>query len=739
MDLKISSIVALLFACLGLFSASSAGCQDLDVSGFVALPNDMTARTLAPVRDANGELTALIKVVTVQDGFIFEGGSLGIVKAEQKEGEWWVYIPAGARTITIRHPRLGVLRNYAYPVAITSGTVYEMKLVHGVVETVIRERQILSEFVVIESDPPGADVYLNNEPVGKTPFSSDKPEGRYEWRVETNLYLPEAGIFELKAGEKVRLDVVLKPNFGSLFISSSPEGGAEILINGMRMNKSTPVTIPDLPTGEHTLTLSHPWYETKTQKVTVLAGETQNVEVAMKPNFADLTITAESNEEVFVNGARKGLGTWNGRLSPGVYQVEVRKASHKTATRQLSLKSGDKESIKLEPTPILSVLKIQSTPLDAEIYLNGKNYGNTPQIVRDLLIGTYELELRKAGFGAMRRQVEVREGETVELNETLSSNGSLSFTSNVDGTEVYVDGAYKGTTPLTLSDLTPASYNYELKKAGYETAKGWAYVEAGNTAEVKANLFVLGGSVSLFSQPAGAEVFIDGAYRGVTPLLLNGLSPNAYIVEFRKSGYVSQKKRVYIKSGEKTQETAVMKQTRQARTAARSDAGFMLYTYEDDRPIGLSFGELKNRAVSMYANFALSPSVLTTTLYELDDNGSTDSPWGLVRTGEVREGNFSTSLGLTIPVIYPLWAYVGAGFGITRYLVEVEEYGFATGDYLGDEWYENPTRSGTELFPEVGLMLKLGNALVLKYGITPENGNIPMDGRRHQFGFGFQF
>lgn len=736
MGLKIFKYIVIALSFVGVFSASSAGCQDLDVSGFVALTNDMTARTLAPVRDANGDLTALIKVVTVQDGFIFEGGSLGIVKAEQKEGEWWVYVPSGARTITIRHPRLGVLRNYAYPVAITSGAVYEMKLVHGVVETVIRERQILSEFVVIESDPPGADVYLNNEPVGKTPFSSDKTEGRYEWRVETNLYLSEAGVFELKAGEKVRLDVVLKPNFGSLFITSAPEGDAEILINGMRMNKNTPATIPDLPTGEHTLTLTHPWYETKTQKVTVLAGETQNAEVTMKPNFADLTVVAESNEEVYLNGSKKGSGTWNGRVSPGVYQIEVRKASHKSATRQLSLKSGDKESIKLEPTPILSALKIQSTPLDAEIFLNGKNYGNTPQIVRELLIGNYELELRKVGFGAMKRQVEVREGETIELNETLSSNGSISITSNIEGAEVFIDGTYKGMAPITLTDLTPATYMYELKKSGYETAKGYAYVEAGNTAEINATLSVVTGTVSLYSEPSGAEVFIENTYRGVTPLMINGLSPNAYIVEFRKSGYESLKKRIYVKSAENAQETGVMKQTRQARIANRNNESFMLYTYENDRPLGLSFGALNNRAVGMYANFALSPSVLTITLYELDDNNATDSPWGLVRTGEVREGNFSTSLGLTIPVIYPFWAYVGVGYGIKRYLVEVEEYGFSTGDYLGDEWYENPTRSGTEIFPEVGLLLKLGNAVVLKYGITPANGNIPMDGRRYQFGIG---
>lgn len=420
MDWKIFSLRSTLVTLLGLLFFLGANGQEISVTSFKALPNDMTARTTAPVKDANGQLSALIKVVSVEAGFVFEGGSLGIVKAEQKEGEWWVYVPQGARTLTIRHPSLGVLRNYAYPVSIISGAVYEMKLVHGVLETTIIEHQILTEYVIITSEPPGAEVYLNNEAIGKTPFTADKPEGRYEWRVERHLYQTQAGVFELASGTKVRLDLVLKPDFGTLQISSIPEGGAEILLDGLKLGKTTPSTILEVPKGEHTITLMHEWYESISQKVMVEPGKTQSITLTMKPTFAELTVNAMADEELFINNASKGKGKFIGRLAPGVYQVELRKPSHKAASKQITLQPGYVETIVLQPTPIFGSIKVESTPIDAEVYLNGKAYGSTPNIIRELLIGNYQLELRLGGYETIEKKITVGEGSMLEVNDTLS-------------------------------------------------------------------------------------------------------------------------------------------------------------------------------------------------------------------------------------------------------------------------------------------------------------------------------
>lgn len=734
MDSKISKLLALLFCIVASITLSA---QEISVSSFRPLPEDMTARTLAPERDVNGELTALIKVVTIESGFVFEGGSLGIAKAEQKEGEWWVYVPDGARKITIRHPRLGILRNYAYPVAITAGGVYEMRLVHGVVETVIKEREILSEFVVIESDPSGADVYLNGEAVGKTPFSSEKPEGNYEWRVEKNLYQPQAGRFDLYAGEKVTMDLTLVPDFGGIEVTTIPEDGATILFNGIDMARSTPATLERLPKGQHTLTVSHEWYETTTRQVNVTAGEIQQLTIEMKPTYAQVNINASSDEEVFVNGVSKGYGNWSGRLAPGVYDVELRREYHAPAKKQLNLKSGDVETLDLNLEPIISSVKIQSTPMGAEVYLNGELKGTTPQIIRELMVGEYELTLKKSGYGDVTKTIEVKEGETAEYFQDMESSGSIRFETNISGAEIYVNGDYKGITPITVEEVNPGTARYELKKSGYDTVTGSVEVRAGEMSSVSKSLQEQPGTLSVSSSINGASVYVDGSYKGVTPLTVSGLQPGSHKVQLQKSGYSTEYRNVTIRSGQVYSLSVSMSQTKAARTSHQRSAVYWMYDFEVGRPLGMSFGSLNKDGVGIYWNVQTHPSILTFSLYDIDDAGNSDSPWELERTGEIREGYFASSLGLTFKVAYPFWLYTGAGYRFTRYLVQVEEYGFATGDFYGTEWYENTDRSVSGIFWQAGVMLRAGDALVLRYGILPslEEG----EGVDHSFGLGFQF
>jgi hypothetical protein len=80
-----------------------ARAQTIGVKSFRALPTDMTASSRDGKRiDQNGEVAALIKVVTSERGFIFEGGALGIVETKQQTGEIWVWVPHGLRKITVK-------------------------------------------------------------------------------------------------------------------------------------------------------------------------------------------------------------------------------------------------------------------------------------------------------------------------------------------------------------------------------------------------------------------------------------------------------------------------------------------------------------------------------------------------------------------------------------------------------------------------------------------------------------
>ena len=103
----------------------------IQVNSFQRMETDVTARVTAPKRDQNGEVCALIRIVTTAKDLMFEADALGITARENKTGEIWLYLPRGARRISIMHNNYGVLRNYFYPDIIEKAVVYEMELSVG--------------------------------------------------------------------------------------------------------------------------------------------------------------------------------------------------------------------------------------------------------------------------------------------------------------------------------------------------------------------------------------------------------------------------------------------------------------------------------------------------------------------------------------------------------------------------------------------------------------------------------
>ncbi|MDE6371142.1 MAG: hypothetical protein K2K92_06605, partial [Duncaniella sp.] len=99
--------------------------QKFAVGGFRLLPNDVSA-FIDPVKDLNGEDCALIKV-QADTAFVFTA-PLGVVRRVDNVGEIWLYVPRKSKSMTIKHPQWGVLRDYRFPERIDSHLTYEMKI-----------------------------------------------------------------------------------------------------------------------------------------------------------------------------------------------------------------------------------------------------------------------------------------------------------------------------------------------------------------------------------------------------------------------------------------------------------------------------------------------------------------------------------------------------------------------------------------------------------------------------------
>lgn len=264
------------------FVATATKAQNkIQVTSFNRMETDVTARITAPQRDQNGEVCALIRIVTTEKDLMFEPDALGIVSRENKPGEIWLYIPRGARRISIMHDKFGVLRNYFYPDIIEKATVYEMEIQIGD-GTQQTPTNTNTQLIVMRPDPATADIYIDDEkvPTENGLFTATMKKGTHTYRVESPMYAPEAGIIDLGSEQKI-MSVTLKPRFGYLEIFSLPEQDAKVFINN-ELAGQTPYKSDRMPLQEYRIRIEKDFFFPMDSTVTIFAGKTSSLTFKMK-------------------------------------------------------------------------------------------------------------------------------------------------------------------------------------------------------------------------------------------------------------------------------------------------------------------------------------------------------------------------------------------------------------------------------------------------------------------------
>lgn len=468
---RFTKIILLLTFCCNHYASA----QDISVSSFKLLGNDLTANTMGTMeRDQNGEVAALIKVVTTEQGFVFDGGMSGIVKTKQEVGEVWVYVPHGIKKITIKHPQLGVLRDYWFPVPVEKARTYEMRLVTGTIQTFVNQ-SINKQFVVFEVTPSNATVELNNESLSldeEGHAEKNVPFGKYVYRVSALNYHTEAGVIEVNnSTSKYILKLNLRPNFGWLEIPDVNNlNGADVYMNNVKKGKA-PFKSEALKSGTYKLKIVKPLYKSYEKDIEIEDGKIKKVDVTLEPNFAQITFIATEGTEIYVDGERKGINTWTGPLEKGSYTVETRKNGCRNVSIVVHITTEEARSIQLpNPIPILSAIEVTSTPSNATVMMDGKEVGTTPIMLSDILVGEHELTFSKKNYQTITKRIEVKENETAKLHVGLSGECKIKINATPSGSKVEINGKHHGITPLE-SSLYAGNYTILISKEGYSPIK----------------------------------------------------------------------------------------------------------------------------------------------------------------------------------------------------------------------------------------------------------------------------
>ena len=276
LSIKLLLVISLFFA-----ATATEAQNKIQVTSFNRMETDVTARITAPQRDQNGEVCALIRIVTIEKDLMFEPDALGIVSRENKPGEIWLYIPRGARRISIMHDKFGVLRNYFYPDIIEKATVYEMEIQigDGAQQTPANTN---TQLIVMRPDPATADIYIDDEkvPTENGLFTATMKKGTHTYRVESPMFAPEAGVIDLGSEQKI-MSVTLKPRFGYLEIFSLPEQDAKVFINN-ELAGQTPYKSDRMPLQEYRIRIEKEFFFPMDSTVTIFAGKTSSLTFKMK-------------------------------------------------------------------------------------------------------------------------------------------------------------------------------------------------------------------------------------------------------------------------------------------------------------------------------------------------------------------------------------------------------------------------------------------------------------------------
>jgi hypothetical protein len=120
---------------------------------------------------------------------------------------------------------------------------------------------------------------------------------------------------------------------------------------------------------------------------------------------------------------------------------------------------------------------VRSTPAGARVAVDGREYGVTPVIVRDLTVGTHTVRVARDGFTAQERHVRItrsRPSQPMEVTLTAPPaaaaepfTGGLSIDSRPAGAKVFIDGRLVGMTPLQSHAVSAGEHAIRLEHDGY--------------------------------------------------------------------------------------------------------------------------------------------------------------------------------------------------------------------------------------------------------------------------------
>jgi len=251
-------------------------------------------------------------------------------------------------------------------------------------------------------------------------------------------------------------------------------------------------------------------------------------------------------------------------IEPGEYNFILKLENYKSWENRIVIESRQEKNLSATLEILPGTLNLESNPQGVDVYYNRNLLGRTPFIKYNLEPGKYILEFSKEDYINQILSVVINPGkETKNLIELEKQTGQVTFLSTPEGADISVKGANKeiiriGKTPVDKYALEVGYYDVVYEKEGYSVKTVQIQCNQNEIRVLNETLSHIPGSIRIASNPAQVNIYIDNAYRGISPVEIQELLPGTYKIE-AKTAYGMAAETVTVEAGKVTELTLNVK------------------------------------------------------------------------------------------------------------------------------------------------------------------------------------
>ena len=196
-------------------------------------------------------------------------------------------------------------------------------------------------------------------------------------------------------------------------------------------------------------------------------------------------------------------------------------------------------------------LDITSQPVGATVRVDHTDRGVTPLTLTDLMPGPHLLQIIKPGCRDAFDTVVLETGISRTAEFALEPlTGILLIITDPPNCEVSVKGVSLGTTPLLASTLESGTHRLTIASPGYQTKEIEVTLDGRTPLKQEVVLMSDSGTLSLTSDPVGAEVLVNGISRGHTPCRVDRIPGGTVKLEVKANGFQPHTRDISLAAGE---------------------------------------------------------------------------------------------------------------------------------------------------------------------------------------------